>query len=115
MEEYRKIKFRGISVKTDDWVYGYYSVLDSIHYIGYGGKTSVYPETIGEYIGLEDKHKEELYEGMDIRSDQHTPEIMKIVFREGGFCVIDIYNLDFMSIDINHFYPSTGCCIEIVK
>lgn len=80
----RQIKFRGISVKTREWVYGYYSVFtyesqggdfprdETGHFImpikGDNEQTEndeyirVIPESVGQFTGLRDNWKNEIWE-----------------------------------------------------
>ena len=64
-----------------------------------------------QFTGLCDKKGKDIYEGDYVKSDNHNPSIYKVEFIEGGFCCThgDIY-----PIDINHFFPSVGCMIEVV-
>ena len=68
----RTIKFRGKRVDNNEWVYGNY-VLDPqgkhrIYYQPFVDATSntyhfVHPETVGQFIGLQDCNKIDIYEG----------------------------------------------------
>lgn len=63
----REIKFRGKSLSTGEWVYGYYlySEVEEIHYIATSafehGFTEVDPKTVGQYIGRKDPKGTEIY------------------------------------------------------
>jgi len=72
----REHKYRGKSIETGEWVYGYYAKLLSrgrrkpFIYSLIGEKwTEVDPETVGEYIGQNDKDGFEIYEGDKISDD----------------------------------------------
>ncbi len=83
----REIKFRGMDLKGN-WYYGNVSVLpDKVHDVAAGTYISniagcpfayaVRPETVGEFIGLPDKNKKEIYDG-DILVYQNA--YVKIIF-----------------------------------
>ncbi len=94
----RTIKFRGKSLETGQWHYGYYkqdylpNTWKAIHYIvALDFEFEVMPETVGEFTGLHDHYGREVYEGDIIR----FPDIAKeaeVAFVLGEFVALDMFN-----------------------
>jgi hypothetical protein len=64
----RPIRFRGISVHSGQWVYGYVLTdrTNTLWYIaeGIGAHAErVLPESVGQFAGLKDKDETDIYEG----------------------------------------------------
>lgn len=66
---------------------------------------------IMQFTGLKDKFEKKIFTGDIVKSEIHNPSIFLVEFIEGGFCCT--YE-DSIPIDINHFYPSIGCQIELI-
>ena len=90
-----QIKFRGKDIEAGEWRYGYYFCVLGQHKIinSSGQEYFVEEETVGQYIGLEDKYKVEIYSGDIIKKQMEDKPysskqksctvIMKVVWRDG--------------------------------
>lgn len=97
----RLIKYRGKSLHSGEYVYGFYwALLDpsspetdyKAHYLHNGVNISeavkIDPDTLGQFTGLYDKEGNEVYEGMVMSKDPY----LKVVYEDGGFCFAnDLY------------------------
>lgn len=64
-----------------------------------------------EFTGLKDLSGQNIYGGYIVKSLIHNPPIFLVEYLEGGFCCT--YK-DCFPTDINHFYSSQGCSLEII-
>lgn len=116
----REIEFRGQHIATGEWKYGYYFVVETtdyqdekgniqnkLHYIYCNNKQHrVRPETIGQFVGLEDKNGKKIFEGDIVwHIDQKYGEMTyKVFFRNGIFCLRglsgydkgDVFSIEFL-------------------
>ncbi len=84
----REIKFRGKRIDNGEWVYGYFTRNDESGrcYITTQSKTGgaypweVDPATVGQYIGLKDKHGREIYTDDIIRIGEMGGEAGRVIF-----------------------------------
>jgi uncharacterized phage protein (TIGR01671 family) len=95
----REIKFRGLSLEKNEWLYGSLIIFpdDNKHSIGHtmlkvndnqdDNQLVTEPvdhKSVGQFTGLLDKNGKEVYEGDILRTEHTTP--LLVVYEDGGFC-----------------------------
>ena len=89
----RTIKFRGIDLNTNKWLYGYLSWFDESPDNGLflNGKP-VIPESVGQFTGLYDKNGTEIYENdiLQVKIDGKEYNPLLVIYSEvyAGFCML---------------------------
>ena len=101
MEEEREIEFRGKSIRSNKWIYGYYQKVNGEIFLGIKRDMHIIkdyndlwdeidPKTRGQYIGTKDKNKKKIYEKDIIKHsypEYDTPkiEIVKWNYNNSSF------------------------------
>lgn len=106
----RDIKFRAWDIACSAWVEPPWNL-----YLNGGVSIDgTWAEVVLEqFTGLLDKNGVEIYENDLFKSEIHKPSNFQVEFIEGAWCATSPHVKEYPT-DLNHFYPSTGCEIEVI-
>ena len=108
----REIKFKGYSELYKRWVYGFYSETKEGCFISgkykKGQPVEVAPESVGQYVGVSDLNKVDVYEGDIVR---YANFVNWQNFGEIG----DIRNLGEVIFDDSGYNCNYGFCIKMLE
>ena len=84
----REYKIRGKTIQEGRWVKGYlYAYNQGFRIEDEWWANDVIPETLGQYTGLPDENKQDVYEG-DILFDDSGDDVYEVKFEDGKFVAI---------------------------
>lgn len=109
----RDLEFRAWDIKNKSWIYSTH-LPKTESQAWFWDMVHEYGCIVEQFTGLYDKNGKKIFEGDIIKSKHHNPSIFKVEFLEGGFCATYGDEDSSMPIDINHFFDSTGCMIEVI-
>lgn len=102
----REIKFRAKDLLTGEWHYSRNNWLEQLfcqklydctgEYPG-SGKPSIDPSTVGQFTGMVDRNKQEIYEG-DILYDHYSNNRFRVYFTYASFDVEGILEAEYRSL-----------------
>lgn len=116
----REIKFRGLTKESNTWEYGDLGRDKNnkwfIHFYdcnGFECSYEVYPETVSQYTGLQDKNHKEIYEG-DIATAEESKIICEVVYTEGAMFMLKWHEHTEWGNNEYHHYGLGAFTLEVI-
>lgn len=99
----RIIKFRGIDINTNKWIYGYLSWFESPEKGLFINGKPVIPESVGQFTELYDIEGKEIYENDIVvrEKDKNDSDKYIVEFKQGMFlmCIYEYKSPSFFSLN----------------
>ena len=115
----REIKFRGKRIDSGEWVYGgiiqygdYVAIIQHSDYHGWHTFIEVDPATVGQFTGLRDKNRREIFEDDLLQSPVGAMYIWQVKFEDGAYILEQINGLKKRE---KRGHVQDFCCEDVIE